>query len=461
MMDFLPSGHFELGLNFWASHAATRMWTDWDAETVRKDLECVAECGFTLVRICPIWADFQPVMTLRTNCFPGGFPRAYAFPGEEPLPDTPAGRAGVSEIMMQRFEFFADTAQKYGLKLIVPLITGHMTFRVYAPPAVDGRDHFTDPESLMWQNRFIRYFVSRMKSHPAIVAWELGNEANCLSRADSRAAAYAWTAFVVNAIRASDPDRPICSGMHGLLLAERYFTHPMAGCWTFGDQAELCDWMNSHPYPMWREYITCDPANTLRFCLMPVIENQLTADLAGKPSFIEETGTLRRTFSTFEALGRQLRTTLYLAWGNDARALLWWCSFDQRTMEFPPYDWEGGMEHGALTEDRKINPTGQAMAGFAAFLKRCSVKKLPPVRTPAVVLLSRDHDPYQMAHSVNVLAAQAGMPTRFVPVEYTAVLPEAETYLMPCVRGKGGLTRAMGRALLQKVKDGATLYFIF
>ena len=455
------TGHFELGLNFWASHAATRMWTDWDPETVRKDLECVAKAGFTLIRICPIWADFQPVMTLRTNCYPGGFPRAYAFPGEQPLPDTPAGRAGVSETMMERFEFFADTAGKYGLRLIVPLITGHMTFRVYAPPAVDGLDHFRDPESLMWQNRFIRYFVTRMKHHPAIAAWELGNEANCMSRAETRAAAYAWTAFVTNAIRACDPDRPICSGMHGLKLADNPYVKPGSASWTFSDQAELCDLLTTHPYPMWRDYICCDPANTLRFCLMPAAENQLYADLGGKPSFIEESGTLRRTFSTFEALGRQLRSTLYLAWRSNASAFLWWCSFDQRNMEFPPYDWEGGMEHGAFTEDRKINPTGQAMSDFAAFMKRCSAPELPPARTPAVVLLSKNHDIYPLAHAVNALAAQAGIPTRFVAAESSAGLPDSDFYLMPCVRAKGGLTRALGRELLRRVSEGATLYFSF
>ncbi len=455
------TGQFELGLNYWASHAATRMWTEWEPETVRKDLECIAEAGFTLLRVFPIWADFQPVMTLRTNCYPGGFPQAYAFPGEQPLPNTPAGRAGVSETMMERFEFLADTAEKYGLRLIVPLITGHMTYRVYAPPAVDGLDHFRDSESLMWQNRFIRYFVTRMKHHPAIAAWELGNEPNCMSRAKTRADAYSWTAFVTNAIRACDPDRPICSGMHSLQMENNQWDKQGKTCWTFSDQAELCDLLTTHPYPIFRDYINCDPANTLRFCLMQATENQLFADLGGKPSFIEESGTLRRTFSTFEALGRQLRSILFLAWRSNASAFLWWCAFDQRNMEFPPYDWEGGMEHGAFTEDRKINPTGQAMSNFAAFMKRCSVQNLPPVRTPAVVLLSKAHEIYPLAHAVNAMAAQAGMPTRFVAAESTAELPESNFYLMPCVQAKGGLTRALGRELLRRVSEGASLYLSF
>ena len=458
--NFEP-GCFEVGLNYWASHAATRMWTEWEPETVRKDLECIAKAGFTLLRVFPVWADFQPVMTLRTICYPGGFPQAYAFPGEQPLPNTPAGRAGVSETMMERFEFFADTAEKYGFRLIVPLITGHMTGRVYAPPAVDGLDHFRDPESLMWQNRFIRYFVTRMKDHPAIAAWELGNESNCMSCTRTRADAYSWTAFVTNAIRACDPVHPICSGMHSLQMETSAWDKQGNSCWTFSDQAELCDFLTSHPYPMWRDYINCDPANTLRFCLMQATENQLFADLGGKPSFIEESGTLRRTFSTFEELGRQLRSILYLSWRSNSLAFLWWCAFDQRKMEFPPYDWEGGMEHGAFNEDRKINPTGQAMSDFAAFMKRCSVRELPPVRTPAVVLMSKNQEIYPLAQAVNAMAAQAGIPTRFVAAESAAGLPDSDFYLMPGVRAKGGLTRALGRELLRRVSEGASLYISF
>ena len=99
------------------------------------------------------------------------------------LPDTPAGRCGVSELMMQRFETLADLAEKHGLKLIVAIMTGHMTFRQFVPPALDGRDIFRDPIALKWEARFLSYFVSRMKRHPAIFAWESGNESNYMSHA--------------------------------------------------------------------------------------------------------------------------------------------------------------------------------------------------------------------------------------------------------------------------------------
>ena len=87
----LEKGTMTLGVNYWASHAATRMWTQWDAAVVEKDLAALEKIGCRLLRVFPIWPDFQPVMVLRSNCAKGGYPRAYAFTGERPLPATEAG----------------------------------------------------------------------------------------------------------------------------------------------------------------------------------------------------------------------------------------------------------------------------------------------------------------------------------------------------------------------------------
>ena len=258
----LEKGTMTLGVNYWASHAATRMWTQWDVSVVEQDFAALEKIGCQLLRVFPLWPDFQPVMVLRSNCARGGYPRGYAFTGERPLPETEAGRAGVDETMMERFETLADLALKHGMRLIVPLINGHMTFRIYCPPAVDGLDAFTDPESLFWQNRFVRYFVGRMKHHPAILAWELGNESNCLSVAETRAAAWNWAAQIAASIRMADPDRPVYSGMHSLQLHDRQWEN-RPGKWLISDQAELCGVLTTHPYQMWRSYVNCDPPNTL------------------------------------------------------------------------------------------------------------------------------------------------------------------------------------------------------
>lgn len=455
MKKLFNDGELSLGVNYWASNAATRMWTEWDEVVVDNDIKNLSAIGCEYLRVFPLWSDFQPVMVLRSNCFKGGYKRGYAFVGEKPLPNTEAGRAGVDETMMQRFEKLCDIAHKYGMKVIVPLINGHMTFRIYNPPAVDGLDHFTSPESLMWQGKFIHYFVKRMKNHPAICAWEIGNESNCLSVADDRTTAWSWSAFVTDAIRAVDDTRPVCSGMHSLSLNDS-----SKESWTFADQSELCDVLTSHPYPMWRPYVNCDRPNTLRWVLLSSIENQIFADISGLCAFAEEVGTLRRTFSTFEALGDHLRNVLWLLWGNDSKALLWWCAFDQTKMEFPPYDWdEAGMEHGIMTADYKINPTGRAISHFAKFKKECPIKILPSPREKAICILGRDCKLYELAHSTGILAAQAGLPIKFTYCE--SDIPDSKVYLIPSAKRKGGLNRAAYKKLAEKVENGATVYMSF
>ena len=43
--DLLPSGRLVLGANYWASHAATRMWTEWNEAEVEKDLVALEAAG--------------------------------------------------------------------------------------------------------------------------------------------------------------------------------------------------------------------------------------------------------------------------------------------------------------------------------------------------------------------------------------------------------------------------------
>ena len=448
----LEKGTMTLGVNYWASHAATRMWTQWDAAVVEKDLAALEKIGCRLLRVFPIWPDFQPVMVLRSNCAKGGYPRAYAFTGERPLPATEAGRAGVDETMMERFETLADLAQRHGMKLIVPLINGHMTFRVYCPPAVDGLDAFTDPESLFWQNRFVRYFVKRMKHHPAILAWELGNESNCLSVADTRAAAWNWAAQISASIRLADPSRPVYSGMHSLQLHDRQWeTRPNK--WLLADQAELCDMLTTHPYQMWRSYVNCDSPNTLRWVMLAPTENRLYADIGGKPAIVEEIGTLRRTFSDFPALGRQLRNILWLLWASDARALLWWCAFDQEKQAIAPYDWkEPGLEHGLFTSDRAPHPTAEVLRDFRRFLDGLPFDALPAREPDAVAVVTDKHT----ALGCYLLARQAGIHLAFCHARQA--LPESACYLLPSAAGRAGFSVRGWETLLEHVRDGATLY---
>ena len=180
--SFLADGKVVVGVNYWGSKAATQMWSRWDEASVDEDLRVLAANGMRLLRVFPNWADFQPLAAVTYNS--DKWNKVYEmrmFPSEEKMPDTPAGFAGVDERMLERFATFCDLAEKHGLKLIVPVLTGQMTFRNLIPPGLLHVDLYRDPTALKWEARFIDCFVRRMKDKKAIVAWESGNETRFLA----------------------------------------------------------------------------------------------------------------------------------------------------------------------------------------------------------------------------------------------------------------------------------------
>ena len=100
MMDYpyFESGRFYVGCNYWASHAGTYMWRNWRPEIVRQDFEMMAKAGLKLVRMFPLWPDFQPLEQMYSG---GGTRCEYSLKGR-PLPDTWEGQCGVDAEALEK-----------------------------------------------------------------------------------------------------------------------------------------------------------------------------------------------------------------------------------------------------------------------------------------------------------------------------------------------------------------------
>ena len=92
----------------------------------------------------------------------------------------------IDEKQAENFSFLLDTAEKLGLRVIVALLTGWMSGRLFAPAFLLGKNLLTDPEAIVWECGFIKAFVSRFKDRKCITAWEPGNECNCLDYSVTR-----------------------------------------------------------------------------------------------------------------------------------------------------------------------------------------------------------------------------------------------------------------------------------
>jgi len=434
-----------LGANYWASHAATEMWRKWDAQVVEEDLKTLAANGMKLLRVFPNWADFQPIHA----CYLNGnrfdvVNETRMWDTEEPLPETPCGRAGVDEKMVERFEAFCDIAEKYGIRLIVPLLTGQMTFRNYIPPALANRNPFTDPYALMWEGRYLTCLVSRLKAKKAIVAWESGNETSILGKSENAFQSEAWLRYVHQAIRCADPTRPVV-GVYGLHVSRE-------NIWPSSVNASLSDYTTTHPYSFFGTCYVDDFLN-VRSTTFATAQTYALEQIGGKPAFIEEHGSRRQEQASRRHVADYMRAMLWNAWSADCKAMLWWCAYDQTGMTIAPYNWrQPCVELGIFRRDRTPYPAVDVVRGFAAMQDALPFAALPKAKTEAVVLTTDE----EVVHSAYILARQAGFMPRFANPE--DALPDAKTYFLPDARGRAFLTIERWEQLKAKVRAGATLY---
>lgn len=229
---------FDVGVNYWPARTAMRWWTMFDAAEVRDDFARTAAAGLRSVRIFLTWEDFQPD------------------------PDT------ASTAQLDRLVEVADLAAESGLALMPTLFTGHMSganwipewaledrertqrFRVISggsPSRRVLRNWFTDPEVITAQVVLARESARALAGHPALWAWDLGNEnSNCVVPPD-RASGRVWLEQMTTAIREEDGSAAITIGLHMEDLEEDRRIGP-------AEAASFCDFLTMHGYPIYARW---------------------------------------------------------------------------------------------------------------------------------------------------------------------------------------------------------------
>lgn len=434
-------GRLELGMNYWASETATRMWRDWRPESIEKDLETLEKCGVTVLRVFPTWSDFQPIVEIHTAGpdFAAQHETRMML-DERPLPDTPAGRAGLDETMLERFAQFCDMAERHNMKLIVGLITGHMTFRLFIPPALENRNPQSDPVALEWEAKFIEGFIRAMKGKKAIAAWACGNEVKWFGKVESRAHGAVWLRYITNQIRLSDSSRPIV-GMDG------FGDNPV---WSLEDNAAMCDWIPHHLYEL-NARISPDAITSIRSALFLAARCGAVESASGRPTFVEEHGVRRAEMASPENVARFLHNELWNSWAANLRSIIWWCAFDQDKQTCAPYEWIWPcLELGMFRSDRTPYPAVDVASRFVKFA--ASQPALPKAKPDALFIVGDEND----VHASYILARQAGIMPEFQRADMP--LRDSAVYFLVSVKQRGKLTASRWNALREKVREGATLY---
>ena len=424
------------------------MWREWDESVVDKDFSILSENGINVLRVFPLWPDFQPITKLY-----GQAGKSYHFGFKDgTLPETPAGICGVDEEMMSRFDRLVCISEKYNIKLIVGLLTGWMSSQLFVPKALEGINVLTDPEAIKWEIRFVKYFVSHYANNDTIAAWDLGNECNNMGTTATADEVWLWCNSISDAIRVSDPmKRPVISGLHGLTPD---------GVWKISDQGEICDGLTTHPYPCFTPFCNYDRIGSMRMLLHSTCESLFYADLSGKPCIVEEIGSIYNVLAGEKTSGEFAKATVRSVWANGINGYMWWCNHDFDKLQKTPYIWNPlEQDLGLIKSDGYIKKPLRELKDFSKITEHLPFDTLPAAETDGYILVGKTEQPFdawRFSFNSYVLAKQAGLNMRFAHIN--APLPDANLYILPCVGGYEFFEAFRFDELMKKVNDGATLF---
>src|SRR5215216_6223600 len=202
MTDLTPGNDFTLGVNYWPRRKAMYWWPNFDAGEVREEFSIIREIGLNVVRLFLLWDDFQP----------------------DP--------ASVSKEAIENLSTVADIAAESELGLDVTFFTGHMSGPNWSPRwLLGGTEHpyqgtrrdivssgkaveqgyynmFHHDVALGAEHLLLDSVVSRLKDHPGIWMWNLGNEPDLFAWPDTSEHGSAWIKKMVGFIKEIDPNHP-------------------------------------------------------------------------------------------------------------------------------------------------------------------------------------------------------------------------------------------------------------
>ena len=134
-----------LGVNFWSRVGGPRMWTAFDRDVVRRELQVLADHGLNVTRSFFFLPDFMPA------------------------PDT------LDEACCDRYAQFLELSAESGLGTIPTFVVGHMSGENWDVAWRGGRDVYADGWLLAQQCWFAEQMAARFGGHPAVVGWLASN----------------------------------------------------------------------------------------------------------------------------------------------------------------------------------------------------------------------------------------------------------------------------------------------
>ena len=159
---------FLLGINYWPRRSAMYMWQRFDADEIREDVARIKDMGLDVVRFFLMWEAFQPEPQSH------GLHRAAPFRSSDRTRRR-CGIAGDADAVLRTHERLQLAAV---LDARTRLARRDGFARSSTTPWSDASigDFYADPVLLDAQVYCAQRIGERVQDHPAMLAWDLGNE---------------------------------------------------------------------------------------------------------------------------------------------------------------------------------------------------------------------------------------------------------------------------------------------
>jgi endo-1,4-beta-mannosidase len=347
---------FLLGINYWPRRSAMYMWQRFDIDEIAADMGRIKALGLDVVRFFLSWEAFQP----------------------EPN--------AMDAATLRRFDAMMERIAEAGLQAMPTLFCGHMSgvnwlpgwtleretthgrFRTIAGGSIVDRaigDFYANPELLRAQDLFARRVGERLRGHPALFAWDLGNEFSNLRQPETQNDAAQWSARLTDALLETS-GVGATAGMHGEDLGQDRNLRPssIAAPWPFATM---------HGYSVYSKFAR----DRLDTNVVPFL-CQLQQSFSGKRVLFTEFGDPECPPGTNRVNGftclDETDMAQYAAGVLDrlhergALGAFWWCwaDYDPALETLPPFDQAPHeLRFGVVRSDGGLKPVAQTLTQFA------------------------------------------------------------------------------------------------
>jgi endo-1,4-beta-mannosidase len=348
---------FLLGVNYWPSRSAMYMWKRFDIGEIREDSAHMRALGFDLVRFFTLWEDFAPEIDALDASALKQFDAvmaAFADCGLRAIPTLYCGHmSGVNWL------------PRWSLSQTQP----HGRFRTIAAgtqaPYGIG-DFYREDRLLAAQLLLARALGERAAGHPALHAWDIGNEFSNMREPRTPQDAARWSAVLAEALRDSS-GAPSTAGIHGEDFERDRHIRPSS-------LAQPLKFATMHGYSVYsvfsRGRLDTEVVPFLCRLVQSFARKRVLFSEFGNPECPPNQSSVG-AFSCLneEEMAQYARAVLARLLEIGAIGAMWWCwaDYDPALASLPPFD-EAPHElrFGMVRSDGTEKPVAQALARFAS-----------------------------------------------------------------------------------------------